>query len=102
MLTAIGIIADRYSALELLSTIREIRGALEIKKFPGTTFPYLRNLQRVGTVGSQERISVPRCGNFRGSYSMSCIVSHKPSMCCMCNNDFFFPFVQMELVLQFT
>jgi len=34
--------------LELLSTIQEIRGPLRIDGWPGQTFPYLRNLRRIG------------------------------------------------------
>ena len=34
--------------LELLSTIQEIRGPLRIEGWEGQTFPYLRNLRRIG------------------------------------------------------
>ena len=34
--------------LELLSTIQEIRGPLSIQGWTGQTFPYLRNLRRIG------------------------------------------------------
>ena len=36
------------SRLEILSTIIEIRGPLRIQGWPEQTFPYLRNLRRVG------------------------------------------------------
>ena len=36
------------SRLEILSTITEIRGPLRIQGWPNQTFPYLRNLRRVG------------------------------------------------------
>ena len=36
------------SRLEILSTITEIRGPLRIQSWQGQTFPYLRNLRRVG------------------------------------------------------
>ena len=37
------------SRLELLSTITEIRGYLRIERWQDQTFPYLRNLRRVGS-----------------------------------------------------
>ena len=37
-----------FSRLETLSTITEIRGPLRIQGWPEQTFPYLRNLRRVG------------------------------------------------------
>ena len=43
-------------ALEVLSTIQEIRGALQIIGYPGTTFPYLRNLRRVGSQNQDDLV----------------------------------------------
>ena len=45
------------SRLELLSTITEIRGYLRIEGWEDQTFPYLRNLRRVGSPnGTAENI----------------------------------------------
>ena len=38
-----------YSPLDKLSTIREITGSLSIELFPKTSFPYLSNLEIIGS-----------------------------------------------------
>ena len=45
------------SALEVLSTIREIRGALRIEGYLGANFPFLRNLRMVGSNTSEDLIN---------------------------------------------
>ena len=49
------------SRLELLSTITEIRGPLEIWGWPEQTFPYLRNLQKIGHPNGTTRSLPPGC-----------------------------------------
>ena len=38
-----------YSRLEVLSTIKEIRGLLSIQGYPEASLPYLRNLRVLGS-----------------------------------------------------
>ena len=52
---------NSYSRLEILSTIEEIRGPLRIERFPSPTFPYLRNLKRIGSPDTE--MSVTACGS---------------------------------------
>ena len=55
-----------YTQLEVLSTVVEIKEVLRIDRYPLITFPYLRNLRRVGTGDAFETINVGSCGGVPG------------------------------------
>ena len=55
-----------HEELELLSTIREIRGPLRIQGWDGRSFPYLRNLRRIGHENGS-KINLP-CGGVSCKY----------------------------------
>lgn len=54
--------------LELLSTIREIRGPLRIQGWDGTSFSYLHNLRRIGHENG-DKINL-RCGEVSSDFTL--------------------------------
>lgn len=75
------------SSLEILSTIQEIHGFLRIQDYEHESFPYLRNLRRIGSINSTDLYMLV-CGftskieknmSMFSMYMLFCAISVVPS-----------------------